>query len=131
MESIIARQRERAQARKRREDPAIAPVWRQRVEALGGNQGYKTVSCPFCDRLIWTKTEIVEPNLHDEALRAFEVSSRESGHPYTDVYDSPEMHQVYYDLVEELGKKQDFQNFRCPHCALLLWSKSEIFEAKL
>jgi DNA-directed RNA polymerase subunit RPC12/RpoP len=47
----------------------IDPVYRQRVEALGSKQGYRTIPCPYCSKLLWTKAQILQPDLEDEELK--------------------------------------------------------------
>jgi hypothetical protein len=48
------------------------------------------------------------------------------------VYELPyDVNTAYREAVKKLGLSKGFQTSQCPHCGKLLWSKSEVLEAKL
>jgi uncharacterized protein with PIN domain len=119
--------------RKRGEpDPAAVALYRQYIERAGDEKGYKTYSCPNCDRLLWAKAEIIDPRtLEGDALRRAAEEHFKRWPTHRDIGLPDDEFGDYMERVQELGRKRRYETSRCPHCGKPLWSQSEILGAQL
>ena len=96
------------------------------VVQVGAKRGYKTLLCPYCVGRVWSKSDIVEPNLEDEILKGL---SKQHLKRNTDL--PPDCFVSYLNRVEELGGQRGFEMSKCPHCSRPLWTHGKIVEARL
>jgi RNase P subunit RPR2 len=117
--------------RSRKKDPAIEALYRERIERVGLEQGYKTFLCPCCGKFLWAKAEaeIVDPRtLEGDALRRVANEHRKR-YPTMDLPDDVSV--PYRERVQELGRERGYESTQCPHCSRPLWTNAKILKAKL